>query len=53
MVIPIDDVGSQLEPMRFRLQELVIEPGQNINFRKSFDNWPQGAPSATLDWVTG
>ena len=53
MVIPMDDVGSKLAPMRFRLQELVIAPGQNINFRKSFDNWPAGAPSATLDWVEG
>jgi predicted Zn finger-like uncharacterized protein len=48
MVIPIDDLGSQMEPMRFRLQELVIEPGQNINFTKSFDNWPASAPSAVL-----
>jgi hypothetical protein len=48
MVIPIDDVNSQLEPMRFRLQELVLEPGQNINFKKSFDNWPPNAVSAML-----
>ena len=48
MVIPIDDVGSQMEPMRFRLQELVLEPGQNINFKKSFDNWPSNAASAVL-----
>jgi predicted Zn finger-like uncharacterized protein len=48
MVIPIDDVNSQMEPMRFRLQELVLEPGQNINFKKSFDNWPPNAVSAVL-----
>jgi hypothetical protein len=50
MVIPIDDVGAKMEPMRFRLPELVIEPGQNINFRKSFDNWPATAASAALEW---
>src|SRR5688572_18479326 len=53
MVIPIDDVGSQMEPMRFRLQELVLEPGQNINFKKSFDNWPSNAASAVLSVADG
>jgi predicted Zn finger-like uncharacterized protein len=51
MVVPIDDVNSHLEPMRFRLQELVVEPGQNINFKKSFDNWPPEATSAVLSWA--
>jgi predicted Zn finger-like uncharacterized protein len=51
MVIPIDDVGSHMEPLRFRLRELVVEPGQNINFRKSFDNWPPDAASAVLSWA--
>jgi len=51
MVIPIDEVGSQMEPMRFRLQEPVLEPGQNINFKKSFDNWPPDATSAVLSWA--
>ena len=45
MIIPVDDAGSQMEPMRFRLQELVVEPGQNIKFQKSFDNWPPTAPN--------
>ena len=53
MVIPIDDVGSQMEPLRFRLQELVVEPGQNINFKKSFDNWPPNAVSAVLSVADG
>jgi predicted Zn finger-like uncharacterized protein len=53
MVIPIDDVGSQMEPLRFRLQELVVEPGQNINFKKSFDNWPPNAASAVLSVADG
>ena len=53
MVIPIDEVGSQMEPMRFRLQELVLEPGQNINFKKSFDNWPPNAASALLSVADG
>jgi predicted Zn finger-like uncharacterized protein len=51
MVIPIDQVGSRMEPLRFRLRELVVEPGQNINFRKSFDNWPPDAASAVLSWA--
>ena len=51
MVIPIDEVNSQMEPLRFRLQELVAEPGQNINFKKSFDNWPADATSAVLSWA--
>jgi predicted Zn finger-like uncharacterized protein len=51
MVIPIDEVNSQMEPLRFRLQELVAEPGQNINFKKSFDNWPSDATSAVLSWA--
>jgi predicted Zn finger-like uncharacterized protein len=53
MVIPIDEVGSQMEPLRFRLQELVVEPGQNINFKKSFDNWPPNAASAVLSVADG
>ena len=53
MVIPIDEVGSQMEPLRFRLQELVLEPGQNINFKKSFDNWPPNAASAVLSVADG
>ena len=53
MVIPIDDVDSQMEPLRFRLQELVVEPGQNINFKKSFDNWPPNAASAVLSVADG
>ena len=51
MVIPIYEVNSQMEPLRFRLQELVAEPGQNINFKKSFDNWPPDATSAVLSWA--
>jgi predicted Zn finger-like uncharacterized protein len=51
MVIPIDEVNSQMEPLRFRLRELVVEPGQNINFKKSFDNWPPDATSAVLSWA--
>jgi predicted Zn finger-like uncharacterized protein len=53
MVIPIDEVGSHMEPLRFRLRELVLEPGQNINFKKSFDNWPPNAASAVLSVADG
>lgn len=53
MVIPIDDVGSQMEPLRFRLPELVLEPGQNVNFKKTFDNWPPNAASAVLSVADG
>ncbi len=48
MVIPVDDVGSPMEPMAFRLPESVIEPGQNIKFRKSFEDWPPTAPNFEL-----
>jgi hypothetical protein len=53
MVIPIDEVGSHMEPMRFRLPEQVLEPGQNVNFKKSFDNWPPNAASAVLSVADG
>ena len=48
VVIPVDDAGSPLEPLEFRLEERVIEPGQNIKFRKSFEDWPQAAPNFEL-----
>lgn len=48
MVIPVDDAGSPMEPLAFRLQERVIEPGQNIKFRKSFEDWPPTAPNFEL-----
>jgi predicted Zn finger-like uncharacterized protein len=43
MIVPVDGAGSQLEPLKFRLRESMIEPGQNIKFLKSFDNWPPTA----------
>jgi predicted Zn finger-like uncharacterized protein len=52
MVIPVDDAGSPMEPMAFRLQENVIEPGQNIKFRKSFEGWPPTAPNFELRVAT-
>jgi predicted Zn finger-like uncharacterized protein len=48
MIVPVDDAGSQLEPLRFRLHERVVQPGQNIKFQKSFDNWPPTAPNFVL-----
>jgi len=48
MVVPVDDAGSAMEPLAFRLAERVIEPGQNIKFRKSFEDWPSGAPNFEL-----
>lgn len=48
MMIPVDDAGSQLEPIRFRLPERVVAPGQNIKFQKSFENWPPTAPNFVL-----
>jgi hypothetical protein len=48
MMIPVDDAGSQLEPIRFRLPEQVVQPGQNIKFQKSFENWPPTAPNFVL-----
>jgi hypothetical protein len=35
-------------PILFRLRERVAEPGQNIKFQKSFDNWPITARSFVL-----
>lgn len=52
-IIPVDDVGSQLEPLRFRLPEAVVQPGQNIKFQKSFDNWPPAAPNFELSVADG
>jgi hypothetical protein len=51
MVVPVDGSGSPLEPMEFRLRESVIEPGQNIKFRKSFEDWPSAAPNFELRWA--
>ena len=51
MVVPVDGSGSPLEPMEFRLRESVIEPGQNIKFRKSFEDWPPTAPNFELRWA--
>ncbi|HET6620494.1 MAG TPA: DUF3426 domain-containing protein [Dongiaceae bacterium] len=48
MIVPVDDAGSQLEPLEFRLHEQVVQPGQNIKFQKSFDNWPPTAPNFVL-----
>ena len=48
MVVPVDDAGSAMEPLSFRLAERVIDPGQNIKFRKSFEDWPSGAPNFEL-----
>jgi hypothetical protein len=48
MIVPLDEGGRQMAPMLFRLQERVAEPGQNIKFQKSFDNWPETAKSFVL-----
>jgi predicted Zn finger-like uncharacterized protein len=48
-LIPLDDVGSHMQPMRFRLAESVVEPGQNIKFRKSFEDWPSTATEFMLE----
>jgi len=48
MIVPVDEHGNELEPILFRLSERVAEPGQNIKFQKSFDNWPVTATSFVL-----
>lgn len=48
VIVPVDEAGNQLEPIRFRLSERVAEPGQNIKFQKSFDDWPIAAKSFVL-----
>jgi predicted Zn finger-like uncharacterized protein len=40
VIVATDENGVQMEPVRFRLKERVAQPGQNIKFQKSFDNWP-------------
>ncbi|MGH6892250.1 MAG: hypothetical protein ACREEP_08350 [Dongiaceae bacterium] len=47
-IIPVDEKGGQMEPIQFRLREQVAQPGQNIKFQKSFDNWPPLATSFVL-----
>ncbi len=51
MVVPVDQAGSKMEPLKFRLPEIVIEPGQNIKFQKSFDNWPATALNFDVVWA--
>ncbi|HWA49472.1 MAG TPA: DUF3426 domain-containing protein [Dongiaceae bacterium] len=48
MMVPVDENGNEMEPILFRLRERVAEPGQNIKFQKSFDNWPTAAKSFVL-----
>jgi predicted Zn finger-like uncharacterized protein len=48
MIVPVDENGNEMEPILFRLRERVAEPGQNIKFQKSFDNWPLTAKSFVL-----
>ncbi len=48
MIVPVDENGHEMEPILFRLRERVAEPGQNIKFQKSFDNWPATAKSFVL-----
>jgi predicted Zn finger-like uncharacterized protein len=52
MVTPVDKAGATMEPILFRVPERVIEPGQNIKFQKSFDNWPRTATSFLLTFAT-
>lgn len=51
-VTPVDKDGNTMEPILFRVRERTIEPGQNIKFQKSFDNWPPKATSFLLDYAT-
>lgn len=48
VIVPVDEAGNQMEPIRFRVRERVAQPGQNIKFQKSFDNWPINAKSFVL-----
>lgn len=47
-IVPVDEGGNEMAPIQFRLRERVAEPGQNIKFQKSFDNWPMNAKSFVL-----
>ena len=46
----VDADGGNLEPMKFRLNEQMIEPGQNIKFQITVRDWPPAA-SYMLDWA--
>ncbi|HNB28394.1 MAG TPA: hypothetical protein PLR41_15620 [Alphaproteobacteria bacterium] len=48
VIVPLEEGGKPLEPIRFRLRERVAQPGQNIKFQKSFDNWPISAKGFVL-----
>ena len=41
-----DASGNELEPKKFRLREQVVEPGQNIKFQITFENWPLSPASS-------
>jgi predicted Zn finger-like uncharacterized protein len=49
MLVPLDGAGEKLEPFLFRLKETVAQPGQNIKFQKSFDNWPTVATGFVIE----
>jgi predicted Zn finger-like uncharacterized protein len=48
VIVPMDENNNAMEPIQFRLRERVAQPGQNIKFQKSFDNWPTAAKSFQL-----
>jgi predicted Zn finger-like uncharacterized protein len=48
----VDAAGSDLEPVKFRLNEQMIEPGQNVKFEITVPDWPPNtAASYGLDWA--
>jgi predicted Zn finger-like uncharacterized protein len=47
----VDAAGGDLEPVKFRLNEQMIEPGQNVKFQITVRDWPPNtAASYGLDW---
>lgn len=47
----VDAAGSDLEPVKFRLNEQMLEPGQNVKFQITVRDWPPNtAASYGLDW---
>lgn len=47
----VDAAGSDLEPVKFRLNEQTLEPGQNVKFQITVRDWPPDtAASYGLDW---
>jgi predicted Zn finger-like uncharacterized protein len=52
MLTAVGPSGSDLEPIKFRLNEQMLEPGENVKFQITFQDWPSStAQSYGLGWA--